>query len=99
VAKPLPFIPEIGVLGTGSRLGSRRIDNATLRGMVSNYDESSGDFGAWVERVTHIQSRGFCAPGESVGTMGIGSPLRRRPWRSRASRGTRWTSCSSPPSR
>lgn len=71
MAKPLPFIPEIGVLGTGSRLGSRRIDNATLRGMVSNYDESSGDFGAWVERVTHIQSRGFCAPGESVGTMGI----------------------------
>jgi len=76
LARPLPFVPEVGVLGTGSVLGSRRVDNAALKGMISNYDESSGDFGAWVERVTHIQERGWCAPGESVGTMGTAAAHR-----------------------
>ncbi len=71
MAKPLPFIPEVGVLGTGSVLGSRRLDNAALRPLISNYDESSGDFSSWVERVTHIQSRCWFAEGETVGTMGL----------------------------
>jgi len=71
LAHRLPFATEVGVLGTGSVLGARVVDNPTLEKMVSNYDASSGDFSRWVERVTHIRSRNFCAPGETAGTMGI----------------------------
>ena len=68
--KVLPFAPEVAVLGTGSALGSRRVDNKTLEGMVSGFDPASGDFSTWVERVTHIRSRQFCVEGETAGTMG-----------------------------
>ncbi len=43
--------------------------------MVSNYDEASGDFAAWVERVTHIQERRFCAEGETVASLGTRAGL------------------------
>jgi len=50
----------IGILGTGSKLGDRVVDNDTLRDLISNYDEeASGPFGAWVEQVTHIRERRF----------------------------------------
>ena len=68
--EPLRFVPEVAVLGTGSVLGSRVVDNPTLERLVSNYDPSSGDFSQWVERVTHIRTRHFCGPDESSGTMG-----------------------------
>jgi 3-oxoacyl-[acyl-carrier-protein] synthase-3 len=71
LAKPLPFVPEVAVLGTGSTLGSRVVDNAALEPMVRNYDRSSGDFSGWVERVTHIRERRFCGPDETAGTLGI----------------------------
>jgi 3-oxoacyl-[acyl-carrier-protein] synthase-3 len=76
LAHRLPFAPEVGVLGTGSVLGSRVVDNAALERMVSNYDASSGDFPKWVERVTHIRSRNFTAEGETAGTMGIAAARR-----------------------
>lgn len=76
MAKPLPFVPEVGLLGTGSCLGSRRVDNAALEPLVGNYDASSGSFAPWVERVTHIQERPFCAEGETVATMGIAAAHR-----------------------
>jgi 3-oxoacyl-[acyl-carrier-protein] synthase-3 len=69
------IIPEIAVLGTGSALPSRAISNADLRPLVSNYDETSGDFAAWVDRVTHIQVRRFCAEGETVATLGTRAGL------------------------
>ena len=72
----LPFAHEVGVLGTGSQLGSRVVDNPTLERIVRGYDASSGDFSQWVERVTHIRSRNFCAEGESAGTMGIAAAKR-----------------------
>ena len=68
--KVLPFVPDVAVLGTGSALGSRKVDNHALEGMVSNFDPASGDFSTWVERVTHIRSRQFCAEGETAGTLG-----------------------------
>jgi 3-oxoacyl-[acyl-carrier-protein] synthase-3 len=76
LAQSLPFAHEVGVLGTGSQLGSRVIDNPTLEKLVRGYDPASGDFSQWVERVTHIRSRHFCAEGESAGTMGIAAARR-----------------------
>lgn len=70
MAKPLPFIPEVGLLGTGAVRGTRRLSNADLRPLVSNYDETSGEFAPWVERVTHIQTRGWFHGEETVATMG-----------------------------
>lgn len=59
------------LLGTGRALPSRRITNDELRGFIRNYDESSGDFALWVDRVTHIQERHWTdAETESAGTMG-----------------------------
>jgi 3-oxoacyl-[acyl-carrier-protein] synthase-3 len=75
LSRPLKFVPEVAVLGTGSVQASRRISNAALQGMVSNYDKASGSFPAWVERVTHIQSRGFCADGETTASMGLRAGL------------------------
>jgi 3-oxoacyl-[acyl-carrier-protein] synthase-3 len=76
LAKPPKFLPEVGVLGTGSALGSRVVTNADLEPMISGYDASSGPFAGWVERVTHIRERRFCAEGESVATLGVRAGLR-----------------------
>jgi 3-oxoacyl-[acyl-carrier-protein] synthase-3 len=75
LTRPLKFVPEVAVLGTGSVQASRRMPNAALRPLISNYDEASGDFPAWVERVTHIQSRSFCADDETTASMGLKAGL------------------------
>ncbi len=62
--------PGAAVLGTGSVLGSRVVTNEALKELVRNYDEASGDFATWVERVTHIQTRPWFTDGESVGSTG-----------------------------
>jgi len=63
---------EVAILGTGSALPERRVTNAELRPYVQNYDESSGDFAVWVDRVTHIQERRWIDPmRESAGTLGL----------------------------
>ncbi len=61
---------SVTVLGTGSYLPSRCITNGMLRGLVRNYDEASGDFGTWVDRVTHIHERRYIADGETAAHMG-----------------------------
>jgi 3-oxoacyl-[acyl-carrier-protein] synthase III len=63
---------EVAILGTGSALPPRLVTNDELRGIVRNYDESSGDFCLWVDRVTHIQERRWIDPDrESAGTLGL----------------------------
>jgi 3-oxoacyl-[acyl-carrier-protein] synthase III len=71
----IPAMPSldrgVALLGTGRALPSRRITNHELRAYIRNYDESSGDFALWVDRVTHIQERHWVDPAtESAGTMG-----------------------------
>jgi 3-oxoacyl-[acyl-carrier-protein] synthase III len=69
--------PDVAVLGTGSAQPERRITNAELRPYVKNYDESSGDFAAWVDRVTHIQERRWIDPErESAGSLGLAASRR-----------------------
>lgn len=51
---------EIGILGTGSALGERVVDNSALLDMITGYDEeASGPFEPWVEQVTHIRERRY----------------------------------------
>ena len=53
--------PHVTVTGIGSYVPDRVIDNDTLAGIVTGYDaERSGDFGTWVDQVTHIHERRFC---------------------------------------
>lgn len=62
---------DVAVLGTGRALPSRKITNDELRAYVRNYDETSGDFALWVDRVTHIQERHWTDPAtENAGTLG-----------------------------
>lgn len=62
---------DVALLGTGRALPERRVSNAELRGLVRNYDEGSGDFALWVDRVTHIQDRYWIDPArESAGSLG-----------------------------
>ena len=74
--KPLTFLDEVGLLGTGSILGSRVIDNDALESMITGYDADSGPFAPWVERVTHIQSRRFCNDEEDVVSMASAAAAR-----------------------
>ncbi len=68
---------EVAILGTGSALPERRVTNAELRPYVKNYDESSGDFSVWVDRVTHIQERRWIDPDrETAGTLGLAAARR-----------------------
>ena len=53
---------SVAILGVGASLPERRVTNAELKGLISGYDGESGDFGAWVDRVTHIQERRFADP-------------------------------------
>lgn len=67
----IPLDREVALLGTGRAQPSRRITNADLRPYINNYDESSGDFALWVDRVTHIQERSWIDPAtESAGSLG-----------------------------
>jgi 3-oxoacyl-[acyl-carrier-protein] synthase-3 len=64
--------PNVTISGTGSCIPDRVIDNDTLAGMVSGYDASrSGPFGAWVDQVTHIHERRFCAPEVRSSDLGL----------------------------
>jgi 3-oxoacyl-[acyl-carrier-protein] synthase-3 len=61
---------SVAVLGTGSYLPDRVVTNDNLRDWcASSYDDSSGDFSTWVDRVTHIHERRFIAEGEHAGHM------------------------------
>ncbi|MHC4134804.1 MAG: 3-oxoacyl-ACP synthase III family protein [Planctomycetota bacterium] len=60
---------SVAVLGTGSYLPDRVVTNDILRDWCTNYDDSSGDFSTWVDRVTHIHERRFIADGETAGHM------------------------------
>ena len=55
---------SVAILGTGSAVGSKKVSNADLRERVAGYDDSSGDFALWVDRVTHIQERPWTDPAE-----------------------------------
>jgi len=65
---------SIGILGTGSQLGDRVIDNDALSDLISNYDEeASGPFGAWVEKVTHIRERRFLDSSKTTKDLSLAS--------------------------
>lgn len=64
-----PLNPSVAILGTGSYLPDRVVTNDVLRDWCTNYDDSSGDFSTWVDRVTHIHERRFIAEGEHAGHM------------------------------
>lgn len=52
--------PQVRITGTGACMPERVVDNKTLESMVHGYDAAhSGDFGAWVDQVTHIHERRF----------------------------------------
>ena len=54
---------EVVLRGTGSFLPPDVIDNKKLSALVQGFDESrSGDFGTWVDQVTHIHERRFAGP-------------------------------------
>jgi 3-oxoacyl-[acyl-carrier-protein] synthase-3 len=53
--------PEVRITGTGTFVPERVVTNKVLEGLVKGFDTSrSGDFGAWVDQVTHIHERRFC---------------------------------------
>ena len=55
--------PEIRITGTGAYLPERVVDNRTLETLVRGYDRArSGDFGTWVDQVSHIHERRFADP-------------------------------------
>ena len=55
-----PLSPLAKVSGTGSYLPPNVVDNDCLAALVSGYDTArSGDFGAWVDQVTHVHERRF----------------------------------------
>ncbi len=55
---------SVAILGTGSAVGAHRVTNAELQPRIKGYDDSSGDFAVWVDRVTHIQERPWTDPAE-----------------------------------
>ncbi len=64
--------PRVTVTGTGSYLPEEVIDNETLSKMVTGYDaEKSGDFGEWVDQVTHIHERRFCSHATRTSDLGL----------------------------
>ena len=66
----LPVNEQVVVLGTGSYVPDRVITNEVLRDLcATGYDEASGDFSTWVDRVTHIHERRYIAD-ETVAVMG-----------------------------
>ncbi len=50
---------EARVIGVGSYIGEETVTNKDLEGKITGYDSSSGDFSAWVERVSEIQERRY----------------------------------------
>ncbi|MDF1701330.1 MAG: ketoacyl-ACP synthase III [Planctomycetota bacterium] len=57
--------PHVTVTGIGAHLPERVVDNDELSSLVSGFDSSkSGDFGTWVDQVTHVHERRFSTPEE-----------------------------------
>lgn len=62
---PAQLNPRVNVTGIGSHLPERIVDNDELSTLVSGFDANkSGDFGAWVDQVTHVHERRFSEPHE-----------------------------------
>ena len=62
----------VAILGSGHAVPDRRVTNAELKTLISGYDEESGDFATWVDRVTHIQERRFSDTSEDgVHVLGL----------------------------
>jgi len=64
-----PLNRSVAVLGAGSYLPTRIVTNGELEGMIRNYDEESGDFATWVDRVTHIHERRYISGTEENAGM------------------------------
>ena len=60
---------RIFISGTGSYVPENVVTNEALEGLVGNYDEGSGRFSEWVDRVTHIRSRRFLDQDGSSGDL------------------------------
>ena len=60
---------HLHISGIGSYLPDNVVTNEKLEDLVSNYDEESGDFSEWVDRVTHIRERRFLHPDGSAGDL------------------------------
>ena len=53
--------PLVRITGTGSHMPERVVTNQALESLVKGFDSArSGDFGTWVDQVTHIHERRFC---------------------------------------
>ncbi len=53
--------PMVRITGTGAYMPERVITNKVLEGLVKGYDSTrSGDFGTWVDQVTHVHERRYC---------------------------------------
>jgi 3-oxoacyl-[acyl-carrier-protein] synthase-3 len=64
--------PNVQVSGTGSAVGERVLSNAEFEELVHNYDRAkSGDFGAWVDQVTHIHERPFIRDGQRSSDLAL----------------------------
>ncbi|MDA1194804.1 MAG: ketoacyl-ACP synthase III [Planctomycetota bacterium] len=60
---PAQLNPHVTITGIGSCLPDRIVDNDELATMVSGFDsERGGDFGTWVDQVTHVHERRFSGP-------------------------------------
>ncbi len=65
---------NVAVLGVGGAVPERRVTNQELRGLITGYDDESGDFASWVDRVTHIQERRYSDPEvDGVGELSLRS--------------------------
>jgi 3-oxoacyl-[acyl-carrier-protein] synthase-3 len=64
--------PNVTVTGIGSHLPERIVDNDELAALVTGFDsERGGDFGTWVDQVTHVHARHFSAPGERSSDLSL----------------------------
>jgi 3-oxoacyl-[acyl-carrier-protein] synthase-3 len=69
---PAQLNPHVTVSGIGSHLPERVIDNDELATMVTGFDtERGGDFGTWVDQVTHVHERRFSGPRERTSDLSL----------------------------
>jgi 3-oxoacyl-[acyl-carrier-protein] synthase-3 len=60
---------HLHISGIGSHVPDNVVTNETLEDLVSNFDEDSGAFPEWVDRVTHIRERRHLHQDGSAGDM------------------------------
>ena len=64
--------PHVQLTGTGSTVGERVVSNDELEARIHGYDAAtSGPFGSWVDRVTHIHERPFQVPAGRTSDMAL----------------------------